>query len=101
MDEAAPKNEPIWTSVRAPKFPSLSEDAAVDVAVVGAGIAGVTTAYLLAREGRSVLLLDDGSVGGGMTSVTTAHLANALDDRYVHLERLRGADAARDRKSVV
>jgi len=95
MDEAAPKNEPIWTSVRAPKFPSLSEDAAVDVAVVGAGIAGVTTAYLLAREGRSVLLLDDGPVGGGMTSVTTAHLANALDDRYVHLERLRGADAAR------
>src|SRR5689334_8397388 len=95
MSETPPKNEPIWTSVPAPDFPKLTEDASVDVAVVGAGIAGVTTAYLLAREGRSVLLLDDGPVGGGMTSVTTAHLANALDDRYVHLERLRGADAAR------
>jgi glycine/D-amino acid oxidase-like deaminating enzyme/nitrite reductase/ring-hydroxylating ferredoxin subunit len=95
VNDAAPKNEPVWTTVSSPKFPSLSEDAAVDVAVVGAGIAGITAAYLLAREGRSVLLLDDGPVGGGMTSVTTAHLANALDDRYVHLERLRGKEGSR------
>ena len=95
MAESAPKNAPIWTSVQPPTFPGLSEDATVDVAVVGAGIAGVTTAYMLAREGRSVLVLDDGEVGGGMTSVTTAHLSNALDDRYVHLQRLRGADGSR------
>ena len=95
MSEAPPKNEPIWTSVSAPKFPKLTEDASVDVAIVGAGIAGITTAYLLAREGQSVLVLDDGSVGGGMTSVTTAHLANALDDRYLKVERLRGRDGAR------
>ena len=94
MSEAAPKNEPIWTSVPAPKFSKLADDASVDVAIVGAGIAGVTTAYLLAREGRSVLLLDDGPVGGGMSSVTTAHLANALDDRYLRVEKLRGEDGA-------
>jgi len=95
MSGASPKNEPIWTSVSSPKFPKLTEDATVDVAIVGAGIAGITTAYLLAREGRSVLVLDDGPVGGGMTCVTTAHLANALDDRYVEIERLRGRDGAR------
>ena len=95
MSEAAPKNEPIWTSVPAPKFSKLADDASVDVAIVGAGIAGVTTAYLLAREGRSVLLLDDGPVGGGMSSVTTAHIANALDDRYLRVEKLRGEDGAR------
>src|SRR5256885_7384681 len=38
--------------------------------VVGAGIAGVTTAYLAAREGRHVVLIDDGPVGGGMTGRT-------------------------------
>jgi glycine/D-amino acid oxidase-like deaminating enzyme/nitrite reductase/ring-hydroxylating ferredoxin subunit len=95
MSETAPKNEPIWTSIPAPKFSKLTADADVDVAIVGAGIAGVTAAYLLTREGGSVLLLDDGPVGGGMTSVTTAHLANALDDRYLRVERLRGEDGAR------
>jgi len=95
MSETAPRKEPIWTSVPAPKFSTLTADAEVDVAIVGAGIAGVSAAYLLTREGRSVLLLDDGPVGGGMTSVTTAHLANALDDRYLRLEKLRGEDGAR------
>src|SRR6185503_15166315 len=50
-----------------------------DVCIVGAGIAGMTTAYSLAAEGRSVIVLDDGPVGGGMTQRTTAHLSNAID----------------------
>jgi glycine/D-amino acid oxidase-like deaminating enzyme/nitrite reductase/ring-hydroxylating ferredoxin subunit len=54
----------------------------------------MTTAYLLAREGRSVAVLDDGPVGGGMTRRTTAHLATAIDDRYVTIERLHGRAGA-------
>ena len=73
----------------------LTEDTSTDVVVVGAGIAGMTTAYLLAREGKRVVVLDDGAIGGGMTSRTTAHLVNALDDRYYELERLHGEDGAR------
>src|SRR4030095_3256699 len=57
--------------------------------------AGMTTAYLLSREGKSVVVLDDGPIGGGMTGRTTAHLVNALDDRYFELERLHGEDGAR------
>src|SRR5687767_15799725 len=68
-------------------FEPLSGDATADVCVVGAGIAGLTTAYLLAREGRKVVVLDDGPVAGGETARTTAHLVNALDDRYYELER--------------
>ncbi|HYY97157.1 MAG TPA: FAD-dependent oxidoreductase, partial [Pyrinomonadaceae bacterium] len=45
----------------------LAGDARADVCVVGAGIAGLTTAYLLAREGRDVIVLDDGPVAGGET----------------------------------
>jgi glycine/D-amino acid oxidase-like deaminating enzyme/nitrite reductase/ring-hydroxylating ferredoxin subunit len=78
-----------------PRFPPLGGDARADVCVVGAGIAGLTTAYLLAREGRSVVVLDDGPVGGGETCRTTAHLSNALDDRYYNLERLFGERGAR------
>jgi glycine/D-amino acid oxidase-like deaminating enzyme len=73
---------------------ALARDITVDVAVVGAGIAGLTTAYLLAGLGRSVVVLDDGPMGGGETGNTSAHLSNALDDRYFELERLRGADVA-------
>ncbi|HVF41485.1 MAG TPA: FAD-dependent oxidoreductase, partial [Pyrinomonadaceae bacterium] len=74
---------------------ALSADAGADVCVVGAGIAGLTTAYMLAAEGRSVVVLDDGPVAGGETGRTTAHLTNALDDRYYDLERLHGERGAR------
>ena len=73
----------------------LSEDTNADVCVVGAGIAGMTTAYMLAREGKSVVVLDDGPIGGGMTERTTAHLSNAIDDRYLEIERLHGEEGAR------
>ncbi|CAN5802073.1 FAD-dependent oxidoreductase [soil metagenome] len=73
----------------------LEGDARADVCVVGAGLAGIMTAYLLTRAGRRVIVLDDGPVGGGETGRTTAHLSDALDDGYVELERLHGAGGAR------
>jgi glycine/D-amino acid oxidase-like deaminating enzyme/nitrite reductase/ring-hydroxylating ferredoxin subunit len=73
----------------------LTDDARADICIVGAGIAGMTTAYLLSKEGKSVIVLDDGPIGGGMTGRTTAHLVNALDDRYFELERLHGEKGAR------
>lgn len=72
------------------RLPALDTDLQADVCVVGAGISGMTTAYLLAREGRSVVVLDDGPIGGGETGRTTAHLSNAFDDRYYEAERLFG-----------
>src|SRR6187200_118444 len=73
----------------------LQEHLTTDLCVVGAGIAGVTTAYLAARENRPVVLVDDGPVGGGMTSRTTAHLVNAIDDRYIDIEKFLGEESAR------
>lgn len=74
----------------------LSGAVACDVCVVGAGIAGLTTAYLLAREGRAVVVLDaQPEVAGGETMFTTAHLASAIDDRFHRLIEVRGEEAAR------
>ncbi|MDT9599601.1 FAD-dependent oxidoreductase [Sphingosinicella rhizophila] len=75
--------------------PPLTADARCDVVVVGAGIAGLSTAYELARFGRSVIVIDRGRIGSGMTLRTTAHLATALDDYYFELIRVRGKDEAR------
>src|SRR5437763_2233297 len=55
----------------------------------------MTTAYLLARQGRSVAVLDAGPVAAGQTQRTTAHLSNAIDDRYFEIERLHGEGGAR------
>ena len=75
--------------------PELVSDVDVDVCVVGAGIAGMTTAYLLSGEGKRVLVLDDGPVAGGETCRTTAHLVNAPDAWFTEVERLHGARGAR------
>ena len=86
----------IWmaTSKEIPSDGALATNTSADVCIVGAGIAGMTTAYLLAREGKQVVVLDDGPIGGGMTGRTTAHLVNALDDRFYELERLHGERGA-------
>ena len=75
--------------------PALPGSETADVCVVGAGIAGITTAYMLALQGRSVVVLDDGAIASGETHHTTAHLTNALDDRYYEIERLHGARGAK------
>src|SRR2546421_727257 len=84
-----------WMSFSPPGFPPLAGDASADVCVVGAGIAGITTAYLLGKKGKRVMVTDDGPIGGGMTGRSTAHLMTAIDDRYHEIERLHGEEGAR------
>jgi hypothetical protein len=66
--------------------PSLDKNIDADVCIVGAGIAGMTTAYLLAREGKSVVILDKGQIGSGETAHTSAHLSNVIDAGYREIE---------------
>src|SRR3954465_13187475 len=96
MPQSAEQQSSLWmATATVPQQTALTKDTQADVCVVGAGIAGMTTAYLLARQGRSVVVLDDGPIAGGQTRRTTAHLSNALDDRYFEIERLHGPQGAR------
>ena len=97
------KNESVWyANIEAPiksnrlmgDFPSSSEDP-VDVVVIGGGIAGLTTAFLLSKSGKKVTVIEDGYIGSGETGRTTAHITHALDDRYYDLEHKHGLDGAR------
>jgi len=76
-------------------FPSLESDARAHVCIIGAGISGLTAAYLLTRAGKAVIVIDDGPIGGGETGRTTAHISNALDDRYSNLMKFFGDDGVR------
>lgn len=96
MQSDSGRTTSVWMATGdVPEFGPLEGNASADVCVVGAGIAGLTVGYLLAREGKAVVVLDDGPVAGGETARTTAHLVNALDDRYYDLEKLHGARGAR------
>ena len=96
MKDDAQHTTSVWmATAETPTAPRLRENVRTDVCIIGAGIAGMTTAYLLCMEGRSVVVLDDGEIGGGMTGRTTAHLTNAFDDRYVEMERMHGAEGSR------
>jgi glycine/D-amino acid oxidase-like deaminating enzyme/nitrite reductase/ring-hydroxylating ferredoxin subunit len=96
VEPTAGQSVSVWMATASvPDQQPLTHDARADVCVVGAGIAGMTTAYLLARAGRSVILLDDGPVAGGQTQKTTAHLSNALDDRFSEVEKVHGEEGIR------
>jgi glycine/D-amino acid oxidase-like deaminating enzyme/nitrite reductase/ring-hydroxylating ferredoxin subunit len=83
MKPESGKTKSVWIdTAEVAQFGPLKEDAKCDVCVVGAGIAGLTTAYLLAQAGKSVIVIDDGPICGGETQRTTAHLSNVIDDRY-------------------
>jgi glycine/D-amino acid oxidase-like deaminating enzyme/nitrite reductase/ring-hydroxylating ferredoxin subunit len=76
-------------------FPPLPEGVTVDVAVLGGGIAGITTAVLLKRAGKTVALLDSKRILRGATGYTTAKVTSGHGLIYSHLEKHFGADGAR------
>jgi glycine/D-amino acid oxidase-like deaminating enzyme/nitrite reductase/ring-hydroxylating ferredoxin subunit len=63
----------------APRYSALKEDIAVDVLIVGAGITGITAAYLLKRAGHNVALVEKDRCLSGESSYTTAHLTCVTD----------------------
>lgn len=88
--------EPIWNEdVQLPSFGPLNENKTVDVAVVGAGITGITTAYLLSKAGMSVALIDAGTILNGTTSHTTAKVTAQHDLIYDELISHIGIEKAK------
>lgn len=85
----------VWTLGAGSNRTALEGDTRCDVCVVGAGIAGLSTAYALAKARMRVIVIDRGAIGGGETLKTTAHLSNAIDDRYRVIRDLHGEQAAR------
>ena len=93
---ATAENESIWgATAELPKSRRLTTDVECDVCIVGGGISGLTTAFLLAKAGKRVVVLDDGPLASGMTLVTTAHLSNVIDDRFVKMLRWHGDEKTR------
>jgi glycine/D-amino acid oxidase-like deaminating enzyme/nitrite reductase/ring-hydroxylating ferredoxin subunit len=86
----------VWLATAThPTFDPLTADLDVDVAVVGGGITGLTTALLLQRNGARVAVIEAGRVGGGTTGHTTGKVSSQHGLKYHQLIQDVGEDKAR------
>lgn len=76
-------------------YPHLQEDREVDAVVIGAGITGLTTAYLLKKSGLSVVVLEKDTVGGGTTGRTTGKVSSQHNLAYADLYDRLGENVAK------
>lgn len=90
------QDESFWMeSPAGPAHAPLTKDIEVDVAVVGAGIAGLSTAWELARAGRRVAVLEADRIASGVTGYTTAKVSALHSSVYARLRGTWGPEAAR------
>ena len=67
--------ESIWTKTCSiPKRETLQKDMETEVAVIGAGMAGILTAYQLQKEGKQVIVIEANRIASGQTRNTTAKI---------------------------
>ena len=94
--QAAPTHtSSFWIdSASMPVFPKLQQDHDADVVVVGGGLTGLTTAYLLQKAGKRVALIERTRCAQVDTAYTTAHLTMVTDERLTDLVSRFGRDHA-------
>ncbi|GAA0078421.1 FAD-dependent oxidoreductase [Clostridium sp. CTA-5] len=88
--------ESVWNSeVNFKKRETLSKDLECDILVIGAGMAGLLTAYMLTKAGREVVVIDAKSTASGVTKNTTAKITCQHDLIYHSIINEFGEDRAR------
>lgn len=96
MQPTQEQSIPVWyETALIPAHPPLRGDIVADVCVVGAGVAGLLTAYVLQREGKSVAVLEARDVAAGDTGRSTAHISSVPDEGFAGLEEFFGEEGAR------
>lgn len=89
-------SDSVWMrGVRRTSYPPLRGNQVCDVAIAGGGITGLTTALLLASEGRRVMVLEARRLGDGTSGATSAHVTDVPDIGYRTLLHRFGEAQAR------
>ncbi|HVE90799.1 MAG TPA: FAD-dependent oxidoreductase [Actinomycetota bacterium] len=90
------RNRSLWVGT-APSsdYGAQAESLSVDIAVLGGGIAGLTTALMLKRQGATVAVIEAGRIASGATGYTTAKVTSLHGLIYSHIASDFGDDQAR------
>jgi glycine/D-amino acid oxidase-like deaminating enzyme/nitrite reductase/ring-hydroxylating ferredoxin subunit len=75
------QERPLWMELDKPRFETLDGARRCDVAVVGGGLTGITTALLLAQKGVAAAVVEADEIGGGTSGRTTAKVTAQHDVR--------------------
>lgn len=94
MSELPPLASYWMTTAPGDPYPAADTDLEVDVAVIGGGMAGLSTAWELTRAGREVAVLEADRIAAGVTGHTTAKISALHTVVYDRLRRTRGAGGA-------
>ncbi|KRE27355.1 FAD-dependent oxidoreductase [Mycobacterium sp. Soil538] len=88
----------LWTDGRletATPAGVIDDVTTADVVVVGAGITGLTTAVLLARAGKKVVVVEARHVGAATTGNTTGKVSVLQGSKLANIAKKHGADLLR------
>lgn len=92
-----PKEHSTWlTDVTIPSFPKLQTDLDTEVAIVGGGLAGLLSAYTLAKAGKKVVVLESDRIARKSTGYTTGFLSQLIDTDTADLTEMFGEKATRE-----
>ncbi len=84
----------LWLNENKQNYPAINEAEKADAVIVGGGLAGITTAYYLAKSGLNVILLEASRIGGGVTGHTSAHITSQHDMTYARWIKRFGKEKA-------
>lgn len=85
----------IWSNTtKLPKFQELKGDIHVQNVVIGAGMAGILTAYFLQKKGQEVIVIDAAQIAGGQTKNTTAKITSQHGLIYYDMIKKSGKERA-------
>lgn len=88
--------ESIWCKdIELKERKPLPGNTSADIVVIGAGMAGILTAYLLKQQGKNVIILEADRIAGGQTKNTTAKITSQHGLIYDKLIRKYGRKKAR------
>lgn len=89
-------NKSFWTdNFEKEKFDKLEEDIKADVCIIGAGLTGLTTAYYLAKAGKSVVILEKDEIASKTTGHTTGKISIQHGEFYKYLVENYGFNYAK------
>ncbi|KAK6543709.1 hypothetical protein TWF694_000444 [Orbilia ellipsospora] len=99
MTYTSGRKDAVWTATTPystyPTFPKLDKDIETKVVIVGAGMAGISTAYELVMRGVEVCLIDAREVTAGETGRTSGHLSGFLGSRWGDIIKTHGLSNAK------